>query len=101
MVDLLRNLLRNASRSPVTRLYPAQPHVPFADVRGCLEIDPDKCTYCSVCEKRCPTGAIKVTRKPSKSWTLQPHACILCGYCIEVCPKDCLWMDEHHRAPSA
>jgi formate hydrogenlyase subunit 6/NADH:ubiquinone oxidoreductase subunit I len=100
-MELLRNLLRNSLHRPATRLYPRERREPFAGARGQLDIDADACSYCSVCEKRCPTGAITVTRKPEKSWTLRPHQCILCGYCIEACPKGCLRMDRNHRAPAA
>jgi ech hydrogenase subunit F len=100
-MELLSNILRNTFAKPVTRLYPKETRDPFAGARGHLEMNPETCTFCGVCEKRCPTGAITVVRKPSKSWTLRPHQCILCGYCIEVCPKDCLSMDENHRPPSA
>jgi formate hydrogenlyase subunit 6/NADH:ubiquinone oxidoreductase subunit I len=99
-MELLRNVLRNSFRKPITRLYPREVHEPHPGTRGQLTMDPDRCTYCSVCEKRCPTQAIAVTRKPEKSWTLRPHLCILCGYCIEVCPKECLSMDARHRGPS-
>ena len=99
-MEMLKNVLRNTFRKPVTRLYPFEKYEPFEGSRGHLENDPDRCTYCSVCEKRCPTGAITVKRKPDKSWTLRPHQCILCGYCLEVCPKKSLSMNKKHRAPS-
>lgn len=99
-MELLSNLVRNTFRRPVTRLYPRERRTPYAATRGRLEMNPDTCSYCSVCEKRCPTGAITVTRKPDKSWVLRPHQCILCGYCIEACPKDSLRMETDHRPPA-
>jgi ech hydrogenase subunit F len=100
-MQLLQNLIRNAFSRPVTKRYPFEAYVPEPGTRGHLEMDPDRCTYCGVCQKRCPTGAITVTRKPDKSWTLRVHQCILCSYCVEVCPKDCLVMAERHAAPAA
>jgi ech hydrogenase subunit F len=100
-MEMLRNVLRNSLRKPVTRRYPQEAYSPHPDARGQLSMNPDVCIYCSVCEKRCPTGAITVTRKPGKSWTLRPHQCILCGYCIEVCPKKCMFMNPAHRGPTA
>jgi NADH:ubiquinone oxidoreductase subunit F (NADH-binding)/Pyruvate/2-oxoacid:ferredoxin oxidoreductase delta subunit/(2Fe-2S) ferredoxin len=46
-------------------------------------IDESKCTGCTLCAKKCPTGAIKGARK-------SPHyviteKCIGCGTCIDVC----------------
>jgi ech hydrogenase subunit F len=100
-MQLLHNLARNFLHKPITKRYPFEPFLPSQGVRGQLEMNPNSCTYCSVCEKKCPTGAITVTRKPNKSWTLRPHQCIICGYCVEICPKDSLSMNRNHRLPTA
>ncbi len=99
-MKMLPNVLRTVSRKPVTRRYPKVKRAPFPGARGQLDMDPDKCTYCMLCAKRCPTGALAVTRKPDKTWTLDPHRCILCNYCVEVCPAECLFMRPEHRAPT-
>jgi NADH:ubiquinone oxidoreductase subunit F (NADH-binding)/(2Fe-2S) ferredoxin len=49
-----------------------------------FEIDPEACTGCGLCAKKCPRGVIKGQRK-------QPHVieqvqCTKCGTCFEVCP---------------
>ncbi len=46
-------------------------------------IDPQKCTGCTLCRRKCPADAISGERK-------QPHviddsACIKCGACLEAC----------------
>ena len=51
-------------------------------------IDVDKCTGCTVCAKKCPTGAIIGARKT-------PHfivedKCISCGACKEACKFDAI-----------
>jgi formate hydrogenlyase subunit 6/NADH:ubiquinone oxidoreductase subunit I len=99
MFSIIGNIIKNLSRKPITRLYPAEQRDPFNGAKGQLDIDPNKCVYCGICVKCCPANAIVVTRKPDKSWTLDPYKCIVCGYCIEKCPKKCLFMSAEHRKP--
>lgn len=47
---------------------------------------PDACTYCGLCEKICPTGAIKVSREDN-TLTWSEKDCIACGRCVKRCPK--------------
>ena len=47
-------------------------------------IDEEKCRGCTLCARKCPSGAIKGARK-------SPHyivtsECVGCGACLEVCP---------------
>ena len=100
MVHMLKNLIQCLFGKPATRLYPFVARPPFDGARGMIEMDPNICVYCGMCQKRCPTNAITVARKPN-SWTLDPHRCIVCSYCVEVCPKHCIYMRTHHRAPTA
>jgi ech hydrogenase subunit F len=99
MVEMIRSVLRRAFRRPVTRRYPAEPRVVMEGSRGAIDMDPDVCIYCGLCQRRCPANAIVVTRKPN-SWTMDPHQCIVCGYCVEVCPKQCIRMETAYRPPS-
>ena len=46
-------------------------------------IDPDKCTGCSLCARKCPAAAIHGEVK--KPYTIDQDACIKCGQCINIC----------------
>jgi len=50
------------------------------------EIDPEKCTGCTLCARRCPVSCISGTaRKPHE---IDPNRCIKCGECFNVCKFD-------------
>jgi ech hydrogenase subunit F len=55
----------------------------------------DNCVYCTVCAKKCPTGALKVDRA-QKKFILDRLRCISCASCVEICPKDSLSLSTSH-----
>ncbi|MCX7846909.1 MAG: 4Fe-4S binding protein [bacterium] len=95
----LKTLFLSLRRGPATRRYPRVVRTPFPGTRGHLVNDAGKCIFCGVCARRCPAGALVVTRTPAH-WTLDPYRCIVCGYCVEVCPKKSLRMEPWHRRES-
>lgn len=97
--SMTKTLFRNLFHGPYTTQYPLRPKENFERTRGKIEIDIDNCIFCSMCERRCPTGAIKV-RKPDSAWSIERFSCIQCSYCVEVCPKKCLKMDNQYTAPA-
>jgi NADH-quinone oxidoreductase subunit F len=52
------------------------------------EVDPDKCTGCTVCAKNCPSNAIDGERK--KIHFIRQDACIKCGMCFSKCKFDAI-----------
>lgn len=98
MFRFARTVVSTLLNGPSTRRYPAEKRPPFAGTRDRLVCDPVKCTYCTLCAKRCPSEALVVERAPQKSWTVNRHRCILCGFCAEVCPKDALAFVPHGHA---
>jgi NADH-quinone oxidoreductase subunit F len=48
-------------------------------------IDPDKCTACRICLRKCPEGAIDGGKR--KIHIIDQEKCTNCGTCFEVCPS--------------
>ena len=84
---------RSALSRPATRLYPFEKRPFFKNTRGSISIEIDKCIFCGICQKKCPTQAITVT-KASKDWQINRLRCIACNACVEACPKKCLAMEN-------
>jgi formate hydrogenlyase subunit 6/NADH:ubiquinone oxidoreductase subunit I len=89
LFSIFKDILGNLVKGPVTRNYPFEKRPPFPGERGQLVIEEDKCIFCGICAKKCPSNAIKVSRNP-KEWRFEKFRCILCGSCVEGCPKKCL-----------
>jgi formate hydrogenlyase subunit 6/NADH:ubiquinone oxidoreductase subunit I len=94
-----KTLFKNMLHGPYTVLYPIKKKDSYERTRGKIAIAIDDCIFCSMCERRCPTGAIKVDKSKS-SWSIERLQCIQCNYCSEVCPKKCLKMENQYTAPS-
>ena len=91
----LGEMFRTALQSPVTEEYPFGDKVVTDRFRGKLDIDPMKCTGCSVCEIVCPAQVITMVpvgkrtigsreidiKRPS----FELYACISCGQCVDDC----------------
>ena len=48
-------------------------------------IDPDKCSACMICLRKCPVDAIDGGKK--KIHVVNQEKCTKCGNCFEVCPS--------------
>lgn len=47
------------------------------------EIDPSRCRGCSLCSRKCPSGAI--SGKVKEPFVIDKAVCIKCGVCMDVC----------------
>ncbi len=52
------------------------------------EIDPDKCTGCTSCARKCPVGCITGDKK--EPHTINADECIRCGICRQSCKFDAI-----------
>ena len=95
--EMSKLALKWALSKPPTTRYPFAPRNPIAGSRGRLVFTKDNCVYCTVCAKKCPTGALVVNRA-QKKWIIDRLRCINCGCCVEICPKKSLAMEEAHAA---
>jgi formate hydrogenlyase subunit 6 len=83
-MGLVKTALGNLARRRFTQRYPKEkPKVPD-DLRGKLYHDKDKCIYCGLCAKYCPSNAITVDPK-EKTWTHDLGKCLFCAQCEETC----------------
>ncbi len=97
--EMSKLALKWALTKPPTTRYPFEPRIPIAGSRGQLVFTKDNCVYCTVCAKKCPTGALLVNRA-EKKWVIDRLRCINCSCCVEICPKKSLTMVEGHGSPT-
>ncbi|UCD07382.1 MAG: 4Fe-4S binding protein [Candidatus Aenigmatarchaeota archaeon] len=75
--------LKNVFKRPFTQKYPkVKPIIPEG-LRGRVEHDKNKCIYCGMCDKYCPSGAIEV--EVGRAWRYDMGRCLFCSQCEEVC----------------
>ncbi len=86
-------------KKPETVLYPVQTKQPPAGLKGHIEVDVATCILCSICQKRCPCGAIEVNKK-GRTWAIDHFRCVQCGSCALECPKGALVMEPTYAAVS-
>lgn len=98
-LSITKTLLKSMVHGPYTVKYPIKKKEAFERTRGKIDINMPECIYCGMCQRRCPTGAINVSRE-DKKWSIGRLQCIQCSYCVEVCPKKCLSMNNQYTAPT-
>ncbi|MEE1022751.1 MAG: 4Fe-4S binding protein [Muribaculaceae bacterium] len=59
-----------------------------------IEIDPDRCTGCLICEDVCPAGCVKVVGR-----YVDDQRCVRCMKCVDSCPDGAIrWQSGRNRA---
>jgi ferredoxin len=56
-------------------------------VKFVSRVDPSRCTGDKLCERVCPTGAIRVTDKEAR---VEMERCVACSKCYDRCPSDAI-----------
>ena len=100
LLSMSKTIFGNLLKGPVTERYPFVPKTYPVGARGKVNIEIEKCIFCGICQRKCPTAAIVVTKTP-KVWEIDRLRCVSCNACVEVCPKKCLVLDVKYSAPSA
>jgi len=93
---MLKRALANVTGKPATLMYPATPAKRYEATRGHVVIAIEDCIYCGNCQRHCVSQAITVDRE-ARTWEINRLRCIICGRCIEVCPKDCIYMEPDYH----
>ena len=91
--------LKWALTRPTTSRYPFEPRRVIPRTRGQLVFSKETCVFCTVCARKCPTGALVVNRA-RKKWAIDRLLCITCGYCVEACPRKSLELSTGHGHPA-
>ena len=95
-----KTIIKNLFGKPATAMYPVVKKEFPPQVRGEIKNDIAACIFCGMCSKRCPSGAIQVSRS-DKTWEIDRFRCVLCNFCVEVCPKKCLTMESQYASPQS
>jgi ech hydrogenase subunit F len=88
-----KTIMKSLVGKPATLMYPERQRTYPAATRGHVENEIERCIFCRLCEKNCPTNALSVSKEKNE-WEIDSLKCCQCRRCVEVCPVKCLSMDN-------
>jgi len=89
-------------KKPATLLYPFEkPEMP-PGFRGRLTFYEERCVFCKLCMKDCPSEAIVINKLGDKQYEaiVNLGRCLFCGQCVQSCNKDALEMTREYELAS-
>lgn len=98
ILKMCKTVVSSLRKKPFCQMYPFQPAKFHKHTRGHIKLDASKCILCTLCAKRCPTGAIEVDRVKG-SWQINRYKCIMCIECIHSCRPLALINDNQYAPP--
>ncbi|MGI6449716.1 MAG: 4Fe-4S dicluster domain-containing protein [Desulfitobacteriia bacterium] len=93
-----KTIMKSLFGKPATAMYPVVKNEFYPNTRGNIQNDINLCNYCGLCDRRCPAGAINVS-KPERKWEIDRTRCIVCNYCVQVCARKALSTGRHYTTP--
>ena len=93
-----KSLLNSLFAEPETSGYPEGGLKLSPVSRGSILIDEAACTLCTLCGRRCPSGAIKPDRKQRRIM-IERMKCLACGECVSECPEHAITMAREYVNP--
>lgn len=61
-----------------------------------IQVNYEKCIGCAMCQKDCPAFNIEIKNKKA---FIKSQACIMCGHCVAVCPKNAISISGFEEKP--
>ncbi len=89
---MLVQVLQSLFKKSATSQYPFKKSEMPAHYRGKINFHPELCIGCKMCERDCPSNAIKIVKVGDKKFEAQFDLakCIYCAQCVDSCIKKAL-----------
>lgn len=90
-MNILSLFVRNLRHGPYTEAFPFGPAPTAKRFRGRVAFDAERCEGCRMCERVCPSGAIRFARTAEgMTFDCWHGTCVFCGNCAFHCPADAI-----------